>query len=62
MANGPQCTMAGSPSYVCTKLGSSASFSSRAIAPSACRSAAVTGVPSTRCATTIRRSRAFRSA
>mmetsp|Transcript_2623 Transcript_2623/g.7805 ORF Transcript_2623/g.7805 Transcript_2623/m.7805 type:complete len:204 (+) Transcript_2623:536-1147(+) len=62
LAKGPQCTSAGSPSYVCTRLGSSASRSSSAMTPSALRSEAVTGVPSVRCATTTRASRALRSA
>ena len=40
LANGPQCTIAGAPSVVCTRFGSSASFSSTIIGPTAFRSAA----------------------
>ena len=46
LANGPQCTIAGAPSLVCTRFGISASFSSTIIGPTAFRSAAVTGWPS----------------
>ena len=44
LANGPQWTIAGAPSAVCTRLGRSASFSSTIIGPTAFRSAAVTGL------------------
>ncbi len=43
LAKGPPCTNAGVPSSVCTRLGLSASLSRAVIAPSACRSCAVTG-------------------
>ena len=45
LANGPQWTMAGAPSVVWTRLGSSASCSSTIIGPTASRSEARTGCP-----------------
>ena len=62
LAKGPPWMKAGLFSRVCTRLGCSASRSSAVIAPWACRSAAVTGLPSSEVATTMRAMRAFRSA
>ena len=45
-ANGPPCTIAGVFSSVCTRFGLIASFKSTAKLPSAFKSCAVTGLPS----------------
>ena len=53
LANGPQWTKAGFPSRVCTRLGSIASLSRRAIDPEAPSCSAVTGSPDFDSATII---------
>ncbi len=45
-AKGPQCTNAGWPSSVCTRLGLIVSLRRTVIAPAACSCSAVTGSPS----------------
>ena len=62
LANGPPWISAGEPSSICTRLGAKASRSSAASAPSACRSRAMTAVPSRRSPTWIRPRRSCRSA
>jgi hypothetical protein len=62
LPNGPQCTNAGPPSSVCTRLGWMASFRSRVIAPWAFKSLARTGRLSWVSPTMMRASRASRSA
>ena len=61
LAKGPPCTNAGVCSKVWLRLGFNASFNNAAIAPTAFRSAAVTGLPSTVYATTILDNLSFRS-
>ena len=60
-ANGPQCTIAGVPSVVCTRFGSSASLSRAIIGPVAFSASARTGFPLRSCPITILASRARRS-
>ena len=61
LANGPPCTRAGVCSSVWITFGRMASFNSAAIAPTACRSFAVTGFPSRSYATMILPRRSLRS-
>ena len=60
-ANGPPCTRAMLCSRVWMMFGLMASFRSAAMEPTACRSAAVTGLPSTSYATMMRARRFLRS-